>query len=284
MINFGFHLSISKGISNAFLEAEKLNINTFQIFTRSSRGWAFNPLKQEEIEKFRTKKNEFEKNFGKIVVHMPYLPNLASPEKETQLKTVNSFLEEIKRCDQLGVEYLVTHLGSHKGAGLEVGKENIISILEKGLALEPKVKIILENTAGIKNSVGSKFSTINKIIESTSNSEKIGICFDTQHAFAAGYDLRTAESVEKFFERFDDVIGLHKLDVIHCNDSKIPLNGKSDRHDHIGLGKIGTEGFKAIFRNEISFSKPVILETPIDDRRDDFANLTAVRSLSQTVN
>jgi deoxyribonuclease-4 len=279
MLNFGFHLPISGGVSNAFSKAKELKINTFQIFTRSSRSWAFKPLDKEEIKKFRVSKTKFEKDFGKVVVHMPYLPNLATSEQEKYEKSLLSLIEEVKRCDQLGAEFLVAHLGSHKGAGVEKGRNNVISILEKAVELEPKVQILLENTAGTKNSVGSHFSDISVIIEKISDPTKIGVCFDTCHAFAAGYDLRTKEALDETLELFDQEIGLSRLEVIHCNDSKTPLNGKSDRHEHIGLGKIGIGGFKELFWHKISLSKPIILETPINDIRDDFANLKVVKSL-----
>ena len=279
MHNFGFHLSITDGISNVFKKAKELNINTFQIFTRSSRSWSFKTLEKEEIAKFRDFKTKFSTNFGKVVVHLPYLPNLATPDSEKYEKSLISLIEEVNRCEQLGVEYLVAHSGSHKGHGERKGRRNVVSMLDKALELESKVKILFENTAGTKNSVGSKFSDISAIIEEVSDPSKIGVCFDTAHAFAAGYDLRTINAVEKTLELFDQELGFTRLEVIHCNDSKTSFNGKSDKHEHIGLGKIGLEGFKALFSHKISNFKPIILETPINEIRDDFANLKVVKSL-----
>ncbi|OLS23204.1 MAG: Endonuclease 4 [Candidatus Heimdallarchaeota archaeon LC_3] len=275
MVDFGFHLSIKGGPSQAFYNAKELGINSFQIFTRTSRSWSFKPLEQKEIEKFR----DFKKNFNKVIVHMPYLPNLASSEEEVYSKSLSSLLDETRRCDQLNIDYLVTHLGSHKGHGMDKGKKNVTSMLEKALELNPQVKIILENTSGTKNSVGSQFEDIAKIIESTSDPNKIGVCFDTCHAFAAGYDLRTLESVERTIEQFNSIIGINKLKVVHLNDSKGEILSKLDRHEHIGLGKIGLNGFKAFLSQKFTKDIPLILETPINEQRDDFGNLKVVKSL-----
>ncbi|MFW9928111.1 MAG: deoxyribonuclease IV [Candidatus Thorarchaeota archaeon] len=274
-IHFGFHVSIAGGISKAFIQANALGISTFQIFTRSSRGWSYKPLDRKEISSFL----ELRQNFFKIVCHLPYLPNLASPDEITYKKSLDSLLEEVKRCDLLQINYLVAHLGSHKGSGKKNGIEKVVSMLNKTLEMNPKVTILLENTAGTRNSVGSEFEDIGIIIDSTSDPTKIGVCFDTCHAFAAGYDLRTPNSIEKTLEHFDHAIGLSRIKTIHCNDSKGDLGCSTDRHEHIGLGYIGLKGFKVLFEKDIFHSCPVILETPIDDTRDDYENLEVVKSL-----
>ncbi len=275
-MKFGVHVSITGSIDHAIDRAAEIGCDTFQIFTRSSRSWAAKPLDDKSVELFKSKR--LEKNFSEIVVHMSYLPNLASPEDETYEKSVETLLSEIKRCDLLEVNYLVLHLGSHKGFGLRKGQEQFIKALEKAIQLEHKVTLLLENSAGTKNSVGSEFKDIGFIIDNLSDNSNIGVCFDTCHAFAAGYDLRTALKVTKTLEIFDSNIGSKKIKVVHANDSTGPLNNGRDNHQHVGLGYIGDEGFKHILSQ---FPKvPFILETPLDELRDDVGNLWKIRFLA----
>ena len=209
---------------------------------------------------------------------MPYLPNLASSEEPTYGKSVETLVSEVQRCDSLDVQYLVLHLGSHKGAGLKKGQEQLLGALEKALQVEHSVMILLENSAGTKNSIGSDFKDIGYIMDNLSDISNIGICFDTCHAFAAGYDLRTGSKVTKTLEEFDSNIGLSKLKVVHSNDSTGFLGGGRDNHQHIGLGYIKEEGFRRIVEK---FPKvPFILETPLDEVRDDVGNLWKIRYLA----
>ena len=219
-----------------------------------------------------------EHHFKDIVVHMPYLPNLATNEDINFTKSVQTLLEEVKRCNRLNIPFLVLHLGSHKGKGTKVGIQQIVKSLDKVIATEPHVRLCLENSAGTKNSIGSKFEEIGEIIEKVSDPDKIGVCFDTCHGFAAGYDLRDSEAVENTLNLFETSIDLRKLFVIHANDSKNQLNSRKDRHEHIGLGGIGSQGFKEILKQ---FPKVLyILETPNDDRRKDIENLAFIRALN----
>ncbi len=275
-MKFGVHVSITGSIDQAIDRASTVGCDTFQMFTRSSRSWAAKPLDEQSVQLFKEKK--LEKNFSEIVVHMPYLPNLASSEEPTYEKSVETLLSEVKRCDTLDVQYLVLHLGSHKGAGLKKGQEQLINALEKALQLEHSVTILLENSAGTKNSIGSEFKDIGYIMDNISDASNVGICFDTCHAFAAGYDLRTEVKVSKTLEEFDTAIGLSNLKIVHSNDSTGVLGGGRDNHQHIGLGYIKEPGFKHILAQFPNV--PFILETPLDEVRDDVGNLWKIRFLA----
>jgi len=278
MLKLGLHVSISGSIDKAVDRAVKKGCNTFQIFTRNPRGWRSRDLTREEVEAFIEKVEKFkiEPVFG----HMPYLPNLASPKDETYRRSVESLITELRRCVELKIPYLVTHLGSHLGAGMEIGFKRIIKAVNRALSeVEGNVMLLLENTAGTKNSIGGSFEDIRYIIERVDYPERVGVCFDTCHGFAAGYDLRTMESVESTIKMLDEVIGFERLKLVHLNDSKGGLNSRIDRHEHIGMGMIGEEGFRNILRSRLG-QLPLILETPIDKRRSDVENLQKVRELA----
>ncbi len=275
----GVHVSIAGSIEKAFSRAEELGCETFQIFTRNPRGWKFKDLSDEKVKGFIEESRRT--SIGPVVDHMPYLPNLASPKDDVYDKSVSAFSSELGRCDLLEIPFLVTHLGSHLGEGLDEGfiqiAEGINSALE---GAGSDVMLLLENTAGTKNSMGSSFDDISRIIELVDHDERLGVCFDTSHAFAAGYDLRSADAVDWTLGDFDDSIGLGRLQVVHINDSVGDLGSGIDRHEHIGLGFIGEEGFRALLGHEELRDIPFILETPTDDRRDDLGNLAVVRELA----
>jgi deoxyribonuclease-4 len=213
---------------------------------------------------------------------MPYLPNLSSPRKAIYNKSVKSLSAEMGRCAELGIPYIVTHLGSHLGKGADVGLANIISAVNTAISQNGSnsVMLLLENTAGTKNSMGSSFDDVRKILDGIEQSNRIGLCFDTAHAFAAGYDLRTPESVDETLLEFDKILGIERLKVIHLNDSKGELGSGRDRHEHVGLGFIGEVGFRSFLKHQLVRDRPLILETPIDERRDELGNLRKVRELA----
>jgi deoxyribonuclease-4 len=211
---------------------------------------------------------------------MSYLPNLASPKDEVYEKSVKTLTSELERCKQLEIPYLVTHLGSHLGAGIQKGFTRLIDGINQALNdTAGDVTLLLENTAGTRNSMGSTFEDIQHIIERLTHPKRVGICFDTSHAFAAGYDLRTQETVEATIIDIDELIGFEKLKIVHLNDSKGELNSCIDRHEHIGMGKIGEEGFRNILGSRLG-ELPLILETPKDSRRNDVGNLEKVKELA----
>lgn len=279
-MKLGVHVSISGSIDRAVDRAAEMGCNTFQIFTRNPRGWRFKGMDQKEVEHF-TRKLEVHK-MDPVFGHMPYLPNLASPKEEVYEKSVVSLTAELRRCAKLRIPYLVTHLGSHLGAGASVGLQRVINAINQSIyKAEGRVMLLLENTAGTKNSVGSSFEDLRSIIDQLAEPHRIGVCFDTCHGFAAGYDLRTEGAVEATIEKFDEVLGLERLKLVHLNDCKGELSSHVDRHEHIGMGKIGEDGFRKILRSRLG-RLPLILETPVDKRRDDLGNLEKVRKLAKS--
>lgn len=281
MVRVGCHVSIAGSIALAVERASERDCDTFQIFSRNPRGWQAKDLDPEVVDAFRAAMET--SGLGPAVDHMPYLPNLASPDDRIYEKSVAALTEELLRCAILGIPYLVTHLGHHKGAGIDNGQERVITAIDRAITdagKENDVILLLENTAGEKNSVGSTITDLARIREGVYVSERIGICFDTCHAFAAGYDLRTADAVDEVFGEIEDLIGLDPLRVIHLNDSKGDLGSGLDRHEHIGLGAIGEEGFLHILRHPAVRDLPLICETPVDERRGDIGNIERVRELA----
>ena len=277
MALIGFHASIAGSIEKSIDRARQLEVDSFQIFLGSPRIWAYSDLLQKNIDLF--KKKRVESRFDQIVAHLSYLANPSSSDKLIREKSLKAMIEEINRADLLGIDHLVFHIGSHKGAGLEIGIQNVINTIDHLITLEPKVNLLLETSAGTRNSVGSEFEEIGRIIEGVSDRQKIAVCLDTCHIFAAGYDIRSIETVEKTLKEFDHHIGLDKIKVIHANDSKTEINSGKDRHEHIGLGNIGIQGFESLLNHNIFKNTPVIIETPNDEIRDDRENLDILRNL-----
>ena len=281
IMQVGAHVSISGSIANAVSNAVERKCNAFQIFTRSPRSWFAKELELEEINKFKDRLSSSNIDRFATTAHMPYLPNLSSPDKEGYDKSIKTMIKEVQRCNSLGIPYLVTHLGSHRGTGEEKDIKRLVDALNKVAEVDADVTILLENTAGQKNSVGSNFEQWSEIFSKCKQKNRFGVCFDTCHAFAAGYDLRTKKTVEKTLKNFDDAIGFEHLKILHLNDSKGMLNENRDRHEHIGLGQIGDEGMTEIVKIMNQKKIPMVLETPIDEKRDDFGNIEKVKSLAQ---
>ena len=279
-MQIGAHVSISGSLDLAVDNAVERECSAFQIFTRNPRSWFAKDLDPIQVKKFKEKLQKSRIDRMATCAHMPYLPNLSSPDEDGYQKSIKSMTQEIERCHELGIPYLVTHLGSHKGSGEENGIRRLVGALNKVAETNADVIILLENTAGQKNSVGSDFTQLEEIFSKCKPSKKFGICLDTCHAFVAGYDLRTKEDVTKAIKKFDDSIGLKNLKILHLNDSKGELNSNRDRHDHIGLGEIGKEGLGEIVKIMNKNNIPIVLETPIDDIRDDFENISKAKSLA----
>ena len=275
----GLHVSISGTIDRAVDRARELSCDTFQMFTRNPRGWKFKKLDPDEVVLFR-RKNESD-SLTPVVSHMPYLPNLSSPKKGMYNKSVKSLSAELGRCGQLGIQYVVTHLGSHMGKGPDLGLERLTGAINQALTENANdVVLLLENTAGTKNSMGSTFEDIKRILNGVDAKSRVGVCFDTAHAYAAGYDLHSPRGVDDTFNRFDAQLGLRLLKLIHLNDSMFGLGSGRDRHEHIGMGYIGETGFRALFKQEAVKGLPFVMETPIDERRDEVGNMRKARELS----
>ena len=262
----------------AFDRAKELGANTFQIFTRNPNQWKFRPLEDEAVRLFREKRKE--SGFRRIVDHMPYLPNLASPEKSTMKISRYTLSEETKRCDALGVDYLVVHLGSHLGKGAAVGMGNIAGAVDQAVAgSDGQTMILLENMAGQKNCVGARFEEIKGILDRVKEPERVGVVLDTCHVFAAGFDLRNDEAVEGTMGLFDELVGMDSLKVVHLNDSKGPVGSRLDRHEDIGEGKIGRAGMKAFLHYPGIDERPIVMETPYEDVRTMEKSIKLVRTL-----
>jgi deoxyribonuclease IV len=278
MVRVGVHVSIAGSLDLAVDRARDAGCDVFQIFTRNPRGWSFSPLPDPVVKAFRQKIA----STGLLPVdHMPYLPNLASPKDGMYAKSVSTLSAELGRCGQLGIPYLVTHLGHHLGDGIAGGRARVITAINTAMEqADNPVMLLLENTAGEKNSVGSSFEHIRAIMDGIENEGRLGVCFDTCHAFAAGYELRTKEGIEETLDQFDDLVGISSLKIVHLNDAKGDRGSALDRHEHIGMGYVGEDGFRIILHNAVFAKTPLVCETPIDERRDDKGNIAKVRELA----
>ncbi|MDD1723133.1 MAG: deoxyribonuclease IV [Methanothrix sp.] len=280
MLRLGVHVSVAGGIDRAVSRAQEKGCDAFQIFSSNPRGWLSSPISRLSAERFVSSLSQ--SGLFPAVDHMPYLPNLASARDEVYQKSVQALALELERCRMLGISYLVTHLGSHLGAGRESGMERIVSALQAALEGESgRTVLLLENSSGTRNSVGSSFQEIATIIDSLpQEKERIGVCLDTCHLHAAGYDLRSSQALGSVLEQFRDCIKMEHLRLIHLNDCRGGLGAHLDRHEHIGLGQIGEEGFRAVLSHPALSGLPMILETPQDSRRDDLGNLETARRLA----
>jgi len=275
---FGTHVSIAGSLEESFDRAAEIGCTTFQIFTRNPRVWKFKPLSDEAIEAFllRRKSTDFEL----LVDHMPYLPNLAASAKAILLPSRETLKAELARCDTLRIEYMVAHIGSHGGKGTMAGIRNAAGACRAALeGSDGRAVIALENMAGQKNCVGARFEELRQILDLVDDKKRVGVCIDTCHLFAAGFDIRTQSGVESAMDLFTSVVGMQALKVVHLNDSKGPLGGSLDRHEHIGMGQIGKEGFKAFLRYKGIKDRPMILENPVDDVRGQKEDVAALRRL-----
>ena len=279
-MQIGCHVSISGSIDKAIDNAIERECSAFQIFTRNPRGWHAKDLSDDDITSFRRKLKASKIDRFATCAHMPYLPNLSTPKEDGFEKSVNTLISEVERCGKLSIPYLVTHLGSHLGTGEEAGIKQLVKGLSKAGQTKNDVMILLENTAGQKNSVGSNFEQLAEIFNKLKPTKKFGICLDTCHAFVSGYDLRTEKSVKDTFTKFDDYIGIENLKILHLNDAKGEMGCNLDRHYHIGLGNIGEKGLAEVIKTANKKEIPIILETPIDDIRDDFENIKIVKELA----
>ena len=276
----GAHMSIAGGVDKSLLLGKTVDCDAIQIFTKSSRQWAAKPYTKEEIELFRV--NRKETGISKVIAHDSYLLNLGSPDRALRKRSVAAFIDELERCEVLGVSNLVAHPGSHVGAGEYEGIKTIARSLDEVHAACPgyNVKVTLEITAGQGSNLGYRFEQIANIIDATKESDRLRVCFDTEHAFAAGYDIRTQEGYERTFTEFHETIGIQVLAAFHLNDSKKEFNSRVDRHEHIGKGQIGVQAFRLLLNDKRFWGLPMCLETPKGpDLAEDRQNLTLLRSL-----
>ena len=276
----GAHMSIAGGLHLAFSRIREVQGEALQIFTSNQRRWQTVPLTPEMVAEFR---RQWEKSdHMPVAAHDSYLINLAGPDSDHLEKSVVAFADQLQRAAKLEIQFLITHPGSHLGQGLEAGLERFVRNLDLAITRSrvDSVTVLIETTAGQGTNVGSSFEEIGFILSQSKYSAHLGVCFDTSHTFAAGYDIRTPETYEGTFSRFDRTIGLERLKFFHINDSKPPLGSKVDRHAHIGKGEIGLSGFRLLLNDGKFQQHPMVLETPKGkDLKEDQENLRVLRSL-----
>lgn len=280
MPRFGAHTSIAGGLHLALERATALGCDTVQIFLRNNLRWRARARTPEELDQFRETLATSE--LEPVVAHAIYLINLASPEEEVHAQSIDAFSEELARCHEAGIPYLVLHPGSHKGDGLDDGIARIARTINAAYDAHPEYEVVtlLENTAGQGNVIGKTFEELAQITAQIEDPAHIGYCLDTAHALAAGYELRTVEGYQDTFARLDRVLGLGKLRCFHVNDSRYDLNEGADEHRNIGEGYLDVEAFRMLVNDWRFAQMPMILETPTaDDMSGYAADLKLLRSL-----
>ncbi len=276
-MKIGAHVSIAGGIEKSPGRAHEVGCECFQIFTRSPRGGNPPPLDKKTVESFLTACSMYA--FRDYYIHTPYLINLASEDKNIRSTSIDIIKEEIRRGDVIGAAYVMTHIGSSKQMGSKKAISRVVEGLRMVLEMSGyKTKLLLENSAGQGMTIGDTFGDLYEILEKVGNAE-LGVCLDTAHLFAAGYDIRTKIALTKVIKEFSYVIGLNRLKLLHGNDSKVRLGYKKDRHQHIGKGFIGLNGFRAILNNPGLQGVDLIVETPLERIEDDIRTLNRLREL-----
>jgi deoxyribonuclease IV len=283
-MKFCAHVSVSGGLYKAFERGEAVGCEAMQIFSKSERQWNAKPLLDDDIQRFKDEQTRT--GIGPLIVHDSYLINLASPKDELWEKSTVAFAHELERCDLLGIPYLVTHPGAHTGSGCDAGMareaDAINRLLDDGVGGD--TMILLETTAGQGTCLGGRFEELAWLLDNVRHAERIGICVDTCHIFAAGYDFRTPDGYTAVFDRLISLVGSERIKAFHLNDSKGALGSHLDRHEAIGEGQIGVEGFRLLINDSRFAGLPMVLETPKDENGDaDRRNLALLRSLQQSV-
>ncbi len=266
MKRVGAHVSAAGGVEHAPENAHKIGAKAFALFTKNQRQWFSRPLTPTNIDSFKNNVAKFGYSFDHILPHDSYLINLGHPEKEPLEKSRKAFLDEMQRCEQLGIGMLNFHPGSHlKKISPDESIRRIAESINMVLDKTKGVTAVIENTAGQGTNLGYRFEHLAAIIHYVEDKNRVGICFDTCHAFVAGYNIKTREGFEATWHEFDEIIGLKYLKGMHLNDAKKPLGSKVDRHESIGMGEIGADTFKWIMNDPRFEEMPLILETPNED-------------------
>ncbi len=278
IMRFGAHMSIGGGVYKAFGRGEKLGCETIQIFTKNANQWKAKPLTKQDVTRFA--EEERRTGIQPVLAHDSYLINIASPDSNLRQRSLGALHEEMERAERLGVPYLVLHPGAHRGAGEEAGLRRIAENINLLHTRTPsfKLMLLLETTAGQNTVLGYRFEQLREILGRIEQNNRVGICLDTAHIFAAGYDLRRRRAFDATLEDFEKVLGLHKLKAVHVNDSKKPLGSRVDRHEHIGKGFLGIEAFRLLVNEPRLSQLPMILETPKEPGAD-AENLRVLRGL-----
>lgn len=278
----GAHMSIAGGLHMAFERISRVDGTALQIFTRNQRQWKIPELTGYDVELFAAAWSRWGEY--PVAAHDSYLINLASDKPDLLKRSTLAFAEELRRIEALSVPYLVTHPGSHLGAGVEEGIRRYAANLDRAIEASGTEKglVLLETTAGQGTNLGSTFEELAAIIQASAHPDRLGVCYDTCHTFAAGYDIRTPEAYAATFDAFDRIIGLDRLKFFHLNDTKNEFGSHKDRHEHIGRGEIGEQGFRNLMRDPRFADIPKTLETPKkEDLQDDVRNLALLRELAK---
>jgi deoxyribonuclease-4 len=254
----------SGGIAQAIRDGKSIGCTAVQVFTKSPRVWASPIVTDEKIEEF--KQAVAETGISALICHDSYLINLAAPQPEGRAKSEEALAAEMLRCGRYGIPFVVSHMGAHMGDGEEVGIKRVVEGALRVLAESPDgVTLLMETTAGQGTALNAKFEQISQILDACGRPDRLAVCLDTCHIFAAGYDIRTPEAFEATFEEFDRLIGFDRLKVVHCNDSKKGLGTRVDRHENLGDGEIGETAFKLLVTDARFEAIPIVVETPIED-------------------
>jgi deoxyribonuclease-4 len=273
----GVHVSIGGGIEKAVHRARELGCSAMQIFSRNPRGWKTPPLAPESVRAFR--EAVAAGDIDPVVLHTPYLLNLGSGDKGLHRRSIEVLVEDLERAEDLGARFAVTHLGSGKERSPAFGRKQVIKALKQAREKPSAVTLLLENSAGAGGTLGSSLEEIAEIIEETGNDPGIGLCFDSCHGFAAGYDFREERQSKALLEKIDRTVGLERLKLLHLNDCPGPLGSHLDRHRGIGEGKIGIKGFRSLLSQVALRRIPMILETPKKGPKEDAENLSRIRGI-----
>ena len=257
----GTHMSVAKGIAAAAENTVKMQADTMQIFSRNPRGSGYRDYEEKEIERFQEIRRTG--GLGPILAHAPYTMNLASDKDKVYEFACMVLREDVARMDRLGIENLVFHPGSHTGIGVEKGIVNIVRGLDQAITGEEKITVLLETMSGKGTEIGGRFEELRAIRDGAAHPERIGICLDTCHVFAAGYDI--VHDLDGVLQEFDEILGLELLKAVHLNDSKMPFGSRKDRHAVTGEGEIGMEALMQIVAHPRLRHLPFYLETPLDD-------------------
>lgn len=267
-MKIGAHVSIAKGVQNAVTNSVHVGANAFALFLKSHRKWENPQINLDDAKLFREYCQREELDARKHVLpHGSYLMNLANADADKQKQAYDCFIDDLKRCEILGIGLYNWHPGSTLGQEKQTALENIARAINRAHKETTFVKTVLENMAGHGNIIGSSFEDLAGIISLVTDKSRVGVCLDTCHAFAAGYDLRTEEAYQKTMQQFDDIVGLKYLSALHINDSKTPFGAKRDLHQNIGLGFLGLEPFRIVVNDDRLADRPLILETPQSDQR-----------------
>lgn len=257
----GAHMPTSKGLGHALREGKKIGCTAVQVFTSSPQMWKAAPLTAEKIADF--KKAQEETGISEVVTHDSYLINLCATDPEMREKSINGMIHEVHRSAAYGIRYVVSHMGAHLGQGTDCALQVIAESTARVLSeTPPEVTLLMETTAGQGTCMNANFEELARLIELSDKHHRLGVCLDTCHVFAAGYDIRTEEGYQRTFQEFDRLIGFDRLKVVHCNDSKKPLGSRVDRHEHLGKGEIGPKPFELLVNDPRFENVPIIVETP----------------------